>query len=107
MIRDILDVATSSMRPRWVGRTKPMTDDEICVLMLALAEDGQPLRYKTVYGIFRERGLNILNRLKAQGALDHPRYNDWRITERGRIAAALALHKNPALAAALEPEKAR
>jgi hypothetical protein len=94
--RDILDVATPSMRVEWVGRTKPMTTDETAALMLALAEDGQPLRYKAVYALMGERCLKVLNSLKDHGALVHAGYNDWRITEKGRIAAALAVHKDSA-----------
>lgn len=102
--RDILDVATRSMRPPWTGpKHTPITRDEIAVLMLALAADGQSLRYKAAYAIMGERCLKILNSLKVQGALDHAGYNDWRITEKGRIAAALAMHKDPDLAAAMVP----
>lgn len=105
MSRDILDVATPSMRPPWRRAPhKPMTRDETVVLMLALAEDGQPLRYRTVRDAIGGEPWNVLNSLKAQGALDHPRYNDWRITEKGRIAAALAMHKDPQLAAAFAPK---
>lgn len=104
--RDILHVASPSMRPPWSGpQHKPMTKDEICVLMLALAEDGHPLRYKAVFAIMGERCLNILNNLKRQGAVDHAGYNDWRITEKGRIAAALAMAKDPELAAAFATEE--
>lgn len=95
MIRDILHVATPSMRPHWAGRTKPMTRDETAALMLALAADGQPLRYRTVQNALGGEPWGILNSLKIQGALRHAGYNDWRITEKGRIAAALAMHKDP------------
>lgn len=99
------NVATPSMRPAWTGpRHKPMTRDETAILMLALAEDGQPLRYKTAYAMLGEASWRILRNLADQGALHHAGYNDWRITEKGRIAAALAMHKDPALAAAMEPE---
>lgn len=89
--RDILDVATPSMRPKWIGRTKPMTADETAVLLMAVNAD--PLRYRDVYDLYGERAWSLLKALKAQGAIDHPGYNRWQITEKGRIAAALATHQ--------------
>lgn len=77
-----------------------MSDNETIVLLLALKADG-PLRYADVFKAMRgERAWSILNSLKGQGALDHPAYNHWQITEKGRIAAALAMSKNPRLAEA-------
>lgn len=105
IVRDILDVATPSMRPPWRGVPhKPMTRDETLVLMLALAEDGEPLRYRTVQGTLGGEPWRILRGLADQGALRHAGYNDWRITEKGRIAAALAMAKDPELAAAFAPD---
>jgi hypothetical protein len=74
-----------------------MTANETFVLMMALA-DG-PLRYRDVYAAVRgERAWAILNSLHKAGALEHPAYNHWQITEKGRIAAALAMHKDAKLA---------
>ncbi len=67
-----------------------MTADEITVLRLALTDGGR-LRYRTVYDAMQgERGYYVLNRLERQGAMEHHAYDDWRITEKGRIAIALA-----------------
>ncbi len=83
-----------------------MTNNETIVLLLALKVDG-PLRYATVYhAMGGERAWSILRRLRHAGALDHPGYNHWQITEKGRIAAALAMAKNSRLAAAFASEAA-
>jgi hypothetical protein len=69
-----------------------VTADEITVLRLALACDGEglPLRYHTIYSLMGEgRSYRALKHLRDTGALEHPGYNDWRITEKGRIAIAL------------------
>lgn len=77
-----------------------MTANQTFVLMLALQADG-PLRYQTVYDAVKgERAWSILNSLKQAGALEHPAYNHWQITEKGRIAAALAMAKDQKLALA-------
>lgn len=39
----------------------------------------------------------IANGLRTAGALTKPRYGHWSITEKGRLACALAMHKDPAL----------
>jgi hypothetical protein len=50
--------------------------------------------------VYHERGytvaLNLLNALKSGQAATHG-YGRWEVTERGRIAAALALFKEPKL----------
>lgn len=95
MIRDILDVATPSLRPRWVNRTKPMTADDVEVLRLALQHS--PLRWGTVFAALGERRATAaLKRLKDAGGLDHVAYNHYRITEKGRIAIALINAKGEA-----------
>lgn len=77
-----------------------MTNNETIVLLLALKADGR-LRYRTVYQAMRgERAWSILSNLRSQGALEHRGYDHWQITEKGRIAAALLMAKNPRLAAA-------
>ena len=77
-----------------------MTVNETFVLMLALQADDR-LRYWTVYqACHGERAHGLLVALERQGALEHVRYDHWRITEKGRIAAALAMHKDPKLAEA-------
>lgn len=89
MIRDVLDVATPRLRPAWRGRTKPLTGTELQILRMAIESD--PLPYQKIYELVGgERAWTLLNGLKKQGALDHPGYNRWRITEKGRIALALA-----------------
>lgn len=83
-----------------------MTNNETLVLMLALTADGV-LRYREVFrAVHGERAWSILNSLKKAGALDHPGYGLWQITEKGRIAAALAMHKDPKLARAFDLQTA-
>jgi Mn-dependent DtxR family transcriptional regulator len=89
LVRDILDVATPSMRPRWVGRTKPLTHDEIVVLRLAVQLEGEVM-WRAVHALLGERRATAaLSKLKKAGGIDHPRYGRYRITEKGRIAIAL------------------
>jgi hypothetical protein len=77
-----------------------MNTSETFVLLLALKADGR-LRYRDVYAAVRgERAWSILNGLRKGGALSHPAYDHWEITEKGRIAAALAIHKDRKLAEA-------
>lgn len=76
-----------------------MTDDQVIVLLMALTAINGVLRYREVYvAVYGERASRILKELFTAGVLDHPGYNDWRITEKGRIAAALLMHKDPSLA---------
>lgn len=102
--RDILHVASPKMRPPWVGRTKPMTRDETLVLVTAALAD-RPLRYRDVVHVLGGEPWSKMKSLRDQGALEHLGYDRWLITEKGRIAAALAMAKDPDLAAAMEPEK--
>lgn len=103
MIRDILDVASPRMRPPWSPQPgKPMTGDETAVLMLALRPSAK--LYKAAFRVFGERAYYVLKSLERQGAIEHVGYNDWRITEKGRIAAALAMAKDPELAAVFAEE---
>ena len=75
-----------------------MTTNETFVLMLALIAD-QRLRYRTVYkAVHGEQAWSILNKLHKQCAIDHVRYDYWQITEKGRIAIALAMSKDKGLA---------
>jgi hypothetical protein len=77
-----------------------MTKNETIVLLLALKVNGR-LRYRAVYyAMGGERAWSILNGLRNAGALDHPAYDHWEITEKGRIAAALLLAKDARLAEA-------
>jgi Mn-dependent DtxR family transcriptional regulator len=93
MIRDILNVATPSMRPLWVGRTKPLTADEVEVLRLALRDDPH-LRWTTVHARLGERRATAaLRKLKDAGGIHHVTYNHYRITEKGRIGLALVSAK--------------
>lgn len=82
-----------------------LTPNETFVLMLALKADGD-LPYDEVYrAVGGERAWHILNSLKKDGALDHPGYNRWRITEKGRIAAALLLAKDEKLESFVFPDR--
>jgi Mn-dependent DtxR family transcriptional regulator len=74
-----------------------MTENQTTILMLALQNSGR-LHYRAAYDIMGENAWAVLNTLKLAGAVDHPGYDDWRLTERGRIAAALAMHKDRNLA---------
>lgn len=79
-----------------------MTPDESLTLMMALVADG-PLRSRDIArGLYctPTRALRIANSLLATQALSHPRYNHWVITEKGRIACALLMVKDPSLHAA-------
>jgi hypothetical protein len=94
MIRDILHVASPSMRPPWSKpQHKPLHRDEISILLLAARAD-RPLRYRDVVHVLGGEPWSRLNSLKMQGGLDHLGYDRWVITEKGRIAAALAMHKD-------------
>lgn len=93
VIRDILHVASPGMRPIWIDRERWLKPDDIVVLRLAL-EAGDWLRWNTVYRALGERRATAaLNRLKIGGALNHPGYNRYIITEKGKIALALAIAK--------------
>lgn len=84
-----------------------MTANETVVLMLALQADPHPLRYSVAYRAVRgERAQALMNTLRKKGALEHPRYDNWYLTEKGRIAAALARAKDPKLVAAFPVEMA-
>ena len=75
-----------------------MTTNETFVLMLALIANDR-LQYRTVYdAVHGEQAWTILNKLRKQGALEHVRYDHWKITEKGRIAIALAMTKDKRLA---------
>jgi len=100
MIRDVLHVASPHMRPPWSGRSRPLTRDETLILVLAARAD-RPLRYRDVYHVVGGEPWSKLNSLKVEGALTHLGYDRWEITEKGRIAAALALTKDPELAKAV------
>lgn len=91
--RDVLHVATPSMAPIWINREVLLKPDDVTVLELALAA-GDWLRWNTVYrAVGERRATATLSRLKAHGALQHPGYNRYIITEKGRIALALAKAK--------------
>jgi hypothetical protein len=77
-----------------------LTVNETFVLMLALKAGSGPLRYQVVYEAVGERAWTILNKLRRHGAIKHLRYNQWKITEKGLVAAALAMRKDPKLAEA-------
>ncbi len=88
--RDVLHVASRGMAPIWIKRETLLRADDIIVLQLAL-EAGDWLRWKTVYRALGEsRASQTLARLKTAGALQHPGYNRYIITEKGRIALAIA-----------------
>lgn len=100
MIRDVLHVASPAMRPPWSGRSRPLTRDETLILVLAATGTGR-LLYRDVCAVIGGEPWGKLNALKNEGALAHHGYNRWEITEKGRLAAALALIKDPELAEAI------
>lgn len=100
MIRDVLHVASPGMHPPWSGRPRLLTRDETLILVLAATGTGR-LAYRDVCAVIGGEPWSKLNSLKNAGALAHHRYNHWEITEKGRIAAALALTKDPKLAEAV------
>lgn len=76
--------------------------NETMILLMALKAD-QRLRWRHAYMALRgEHAWAVLNRLRSAGAIEHVGYDHWRITEKGRIAAALVMSKNPALAQAFD-----
>lgn len=82
-----------------------MTTNETFVLMLAL-NAGHRLRYRDVTSAMPGEPWRLLNNLRKQGVLAHLRYDHWQITEKGRLAAAMAMHKDPKLARAFSLETA-
>lgn len=77
----------------------PLTYDETLTLMMALVAE-RPLESREIArgldsGV--DRAYYVANGLKAAGALEKPRYGQWAITEKGRIACALAMCKLPDL----------
>lgn len=93
MIRDVLHVASRGMAPIWIDRERWLKPDDVVVLRLAL-EAGDWLRWNTVYRALGERRATAaLARLKIGGALNHPGYNRYVITEKGRLAYAFAILK--------------
>ena len=79
-----------------------MTADETLTLMMALTAR-RPLESRQIaQGLDTsvEHAYYVANGLKRLGALEKPRYGHWTITEKGRIACALAMHKDPSLVAA-------
>ena len=61
-----------------------------------LAPEGTSLRYATCY----QRGAEMMKFLAAQGAARKVAAGQWVVTEKGRIAAALAMAREPGLKAA-------
>ena len=81
------------MAPIWINRERLLRADDITVLELAVQHHDW-LRYRHVYRALGERRATAsLARLKTAGALQHPGYNRYIITEKGRIALALAKAK--------------
>lgn len=58
MSRDVLHVATYSMRPSWVSHERFLTPEEAMVLVEAVAHD--PLLYRRIYDLYGERAWNLL-----------------------------------------------
>lgn len=76
-----------------------MTDDETLTLMMALVSKS-PLKSREIaQGLDSDvaHAYYVASGLRRQGALEKPRYGHWTITEKGRIACALAMHKDPSL----------
>ena len=73
--------------------------DETLTLMMALVAE-RPLETREIaQGIdsSREHAYYVANTLRVSGALEKPRYGHWTITEKGRIACALAMHQDRSL----------
>lgn len=76
-----------------------MTQDETITLLMALVAE-RPLQSRDIangLGCSIEHAYYVANSLRNAGALAKPRYGHWSITEKGRIASALAMHKDPSL----------
>jgi len=75
-----------------------LTDVETIILMTLLQADGSA-SYRDIVGAFPRisEPWYAINKLRSAGAISHPRYGIWEITEKGRIAAALARAKDPAI----------
>ncbi len=79
-----------------------MNNNETILLLLAL-KAGERLRWRHAYQALRgEHAWAVLNSLRNSGAIEHVGYDHWRITEKGRLAAGLAMGKNKALALAFD-----
>lgn len=77
-----------------------MTADETLILMMALICDKHPLTTRDIVlglDVRADRAYYVASRLRQQGVLTKPRFGEWAITEKGRIACALAMHKDPSL----------
>ncbi len=80
-----------------------MTQDE-CLALLAVVAHGEPVATEVIgLGLqqgrtaAREIGRRHLNELERQGAVRRVFYGLWLPTEKGRIAAALIMGKDPEL----------
>lgn len=73
----------------------PLTRDQ-CRL-LATASAVESFRYRDACDLLGGEPWHILNTLRLVGAIEHPAYDRWVITEKGRIAVALAMAKDPEL----------
>ena len=86
--RDVLWVATPSLRPFWIGRTKPINASEIWFLRLIVLEG--TLSWKVAFQNMGEsKASTAINSLQKAGAIRRIRYGLYEITEKGRIAIAL------------------
>lgn len=84
-----------------------MTEDEILALMMLLTTErrlqandiGEGLTGRIRSESGRVHGLEVLRSLERGGAACRiaGRHSPWEITEKGRIAAALMMHKRPEL----------
>jgi hypothetical protein len=70
--------------------TSPNGEISLKVLGAGLAEHARPHGYAEI-------GRRMAKRLADQGAMERTGVGRYRITEKGRIAAALILHKHPDL----------
>jgi len=88
-------------------QTTSLTDDETLTLMMALTSSCVLTSKQIAQGLDCDvrKVWQIANRLTEAGALTKPRYGQWAITEKGRIACALALYKDPSLQAAFFDEE--
>lgn len=79
-----------------------MTEDETLTLMMALTSE-KPLRLREIalsLECTSDHARYLTDSLRSAGVLTKPRYGEVAITEKGRIACALAMVKDPSLRAA-------
>jgi hypothetical protein len=80
-------------------RMAVLSFDETLTLMMALTAE-HPLETREIaqgLDCSREHAYYVAHGLRTAGALVKPRYGCWAITEKGRIACAMAMYHAPDL----------